>query len=255
VSRFKKVPVEDLIVDERYQRPLDEKRVEKMVENFSEDLFGVLEANQRNGKAAVFDGQHRLAVARARGMTHVPCLIHVDKTPAEEAALFVKLQAERKGISSVDRFRARVFQGEEAPVAINAILEAHGYAVGKKGRDQGRRRNVSAVAALERVYSMGVLSETIGLLEEVWGGDLNSTDLPIIEGLGRLVSAYGHRIGEDQKDKLREVPPGTIVRRVRGVTPNATGTSGRLAFAELRRIAGLRGAVKGAKRTKRQRAA
>ena len=70
------VPVEDLFVDPSYQRTLDEKRVDRIASEFDPALLGTREVSARNGRSAVFDGQHRLAALRKIGRRSVPCIVH-----------------------------------------------------------------------------------------------------------------------------------------------------------------------------------
>src|SRR3954452_18659822 len=104
MSKYRRIATDEIVVDERYQRPVEDYRVQKIAEHFDETLFGVLEVSRRNGTCAVFDGQHRLEAARRIGLGVVPCLVHEGLSPEDEAQLFVRLQRERKNINPNDRF-------------------------------------------------------------------------------------------------------------------------------------------------------
>lgn len=239
MSRFKQVPIGSLIVDDRYQRPLDDRRVKRMAENFQDVLFGTLEVSERNGKLAVFDGQHRLAVARALGRDKVPCLVHAKLTPEQEAEAFVRLQRERRGIHRVERFKARLFSGDTDAQAINAIVEGNGYTIRKAGNHAGEESAISAVGSLERVYRRGNLAETLQTLRDLWGGDAKSTDGGLIEGLSIILEGYGHRL-EDAAYRLSETPPLVILRRAIGHSGGGA-SKGEMVAKEIRKAAGLRG--------------
>lgn len=244
MSRFKKVPVKDLFVDDRYQRPVDETRVKKIADGFNDRLFGTLEVAVRNGKSAVFDGQHRLAAAKLVGREVVPCIVHTDLDPVEEAQLFVELQRRRKGIQPVDRFKARVFSGDVDAVAIDALVQHFGFRVYQgSSSTNGERRQIAAVGSLERVYALGVLAETLELIRDVWGGDPKSTEGWLIDAVGILLDGYGHRIGDDERKSLREIAPTTLLRRavgrLNGTGDNST-TRRKLIAQEMRKHLGLR---------------
>jgi hypothetical protein len=245
MSRYQRMPVDTLVIDERYQRPVDEKRVEKIAANFDTRLFGVLEVNQRNGKAAVFDGQHRLAAARLKGLDKVPCMVHTDLGPQDEAVLFVKLQQERKKIHPVEQFKARVFAGDEDADEIEQIVSACGFIVAaRSGAHAGRQHAIASIRALERAHRVGNLNETLELLGSLWFGDDKSTEGKLIEGLSMLEEGYGHRLDIEALSRLRAESPVTVLRRVKGRVQSMGGESGqaRIAFEEMRKIAGLRGA-------------
>lgn len=241
MSRYKRMTLDKLEVDDRYQRPLDKARVAKIVKEFDERRFGVLEVSQRNGHANVFDGQHRLAVARKLGMNSVPCLVHTNLTPEQEAELFVALQRDRKGINQIDRFRARVFTGEVEALDINGIVEACGFRIRRDGADAGALYSIQAVTSLERVYKRGNLAETLALLRDLWGGDRKSTDGGLIEGLSIILDGYGHRLSDDVLGRLRGTPPLVILRRAIGHSGGGSA-KGQMVAREIRKEAGLRGA-------------
>lgn len=244
MSKFKNVAIGELVIDDRYQRPLDERRIERMARNYDEHLFGVLDVSERNGKLAVFDGQHRLKLAEAIGRAKVPCMVHQSLSAEREAELFVALQRERKGITSVERFKARLFSADELAVAINADVEAAGFGVRQAGARAGLVYAIQAVSSLERVYRRGNLRETLELLHELWGGDDKSTDGGLIEGLSSVIEGYGHRLEGAPLERLRETPPVVVLRRAIGHSGGGSMKGGLIA-GELRRIAGLSGRPRG----------
>lgn len=239
-AKYKKVPTDQLLVDDRYQRPLDEKRVQTMVRTFDARQFGTLEASQRNGHAAVFDGQHRLAVAKELGLATVPCLVHADLTPEEESDLFVALQRNRRGITQLDRFRARLFSGDQVAKDIEEIVERHGFKLDRGGRDSGRLGVIQAITSVERVHRRGLLDPTLGLLATLWFGDDKSTDGGLIEGLALTIEGYANRMGPTEVGRLEEASPMVILRRSVGHAGGGSAKGVHIA-KEIRKVAGLRG--------------
>lgn len=153
MSRYKRITLNTLEVDDRYQRPLDPARVDKIAREFDDRRFGVLEISQHNGKATVFDGQHRLAAAAKLGMKDVPCLVHSNLTPEQEAELFIALQRDRRGISQIDRFKARCFMGDPVAHDIESIVAGSGFQIRRDGSGAGQLYSIQAVGSLERVYN------------------------------------------------------------------------------------------------------
>lgn len=211
MARYKRVPLKDLVVDERYQRPLDEKRVQKMADKFDDRLLGVLEISQRNAKAAVFDGQHRLAALKELARPDAPCLIHQGLSPQEEADLFIAHQSQRKSVKPLDRFKARVFAEDPVALDVLGIVEASGYGIGSK--------KIQAVGALERTYLRyggHGLARALTMIAVVWGRDDKATDGAMIAGVARFVDRYEDRVHTEQLDRLREVAPVDVLRRATG---------------------------------------
>lgn len=240
MARFKQVETGALTVDHGYQRDLDDRRVRRMVKNFEPRLLGALEVSHSNGRQAVFDGQHRLAMARELGLDKLPCLVHTDLTPEQEAELFVALQRERKGIKQIDRFRAQVFAGDETACAINAIVASHGFEIGSVGKTVHTR--IQAVVVLRRLYAGDVLDETLVTIQRLWYGDVESTHGAIIEGLGLTVAGYGDRFIDEAFARLRAFAPADLLRKGRGRATNGSADGVALGVAaEIQHVMGLRG--------------
>jgi hypothetical protein len=238
-------------VDARYQRPLDEKRANKIAKEFAWDQFGVLEVSERTGGFyAVFDGQHRLMAATKLQIMSVPCLIHRNLSPEQEAVLFTLLQTQRQGLSQVDRFRAKLFAGDTVANEIAESLARFDYAMGK---DKGSSRLISAVAGIERVYTRFGRDHLEGALAEVrglWGHDKGTAHGKIIEGMAHLLAGYGDgRYGDKQRDNLRVIAPAVIIRRADAV--HAGDQRPALAvYAELRKAAKVNGRPRTFKKVK-----
>lgn len=242
---FKTVPVSDLIIDKRYQRELDKKRVKQIVENFNPRLLGTLDVSTRNGKSAVFDGQHRLAALKALKMDAAPCLSHDDLTPEQEAELFVALQRDRRTVNAVERFKARVFSHEPVACELKGIVEECGYTIATHlAANQAERGQIRAVATLERIFNRGgegLLAQTLELAK-TWDGDARSTDAMFLDGLSILVAQYGDRIDAEAVSRLGEIAPTVILRRAtNGLTGGGGVTAARLVAVELRKVSGVRG--------------
>jgi hypothetical protein len=239
---YKRVSVESLHVDERYQRPVDQRRISRMAKQFDERLVGTLEVSQRNGAGSyvVFDGQHRLEAAKLADIGAVPCLIHKGLTPTEEAALFVTLQRQRKNITPLERFRARVFTGDEDAMMIEEVVDACGFEIADHTR-ASTHNTLRAVTAVERIYRRGNLPETLTLLRDLWAGDEKSTDGALLEGLAILEEGYGHRLTEPVKDRLRAVAPVVVLRRAMGPSRGGGSAMGVHVASEMRKIARLSG--------------
>lgn len=63
---YKQVNSAFIVIDEDYQRELDQNRVKRIVAKFNPDLVNPIKVSYRNGKYYVFDGQHTLAALKMR---------------------------------------------------------------------------------------------------------------------------------------------------------------------------------------------
>src|SRR5437667_6710391 len=88
------IPLHRLFIDDRFQRPLDEKRVTRYLNSYDQKMVEPLTVNRRQyDRFSVIDGQHRLALLRMLSKTEWPCVVH-SISAREEAKLFVDLQAQ-----------------------------------------------------------------------------------------------------------------------------------------------------------------
>jgi hypothetical protein len=236
---FKAVSTSRLMIDPRYQRPLNEHRAGKIANEFSYSQLGALEVSQRKNRSiAVFDGQHRLTALKSLGIKSAPCLVHIGLSAQEEAELFVRLQRDRRPPTPVERFRAQLFSGDVAAKGIAAALLQSGYVVGTSSND------VKAVTMIERIYAKhgtDVLERVFAIIRDAWYEDPYSLDGSIIGGLGEVLADYGDRWRDANTALLRSQAPVDIKRKAQANRANLGGSAPLAVGAQIRKAAGLRG--------------
>jgi ParB-like nuclease domain len=249
---FRRVPIDRIVVDDRYQRELSSQVVNRIARNFDERQLGVLEVAARgDGTYAVFDGQHRLKALRQLRHTVAPCMVHDDLTPEIEAELFVRLQRERRPVTPLDRFHAGLFAGSVEAQELKDAVEAAGYEIAR--HSGGDRRHVAmnnrirAIVALERLYRTrgpaGVRS-TLQFINEMWGHDEGSTTGDFMLGVSLFLRSYEHKMTDQARANLQAVSPVVILRRSAGrllSMSHAHNARMKTIADELRRTAKLRG--------------
>lgn len=219
------VPVAKLFVDPKYQRSLTSllKRIEA---DFDPAMFiPLMVSERRNGKMAVFEGQHRFEAARDLGYADVPCLVYRGLSAQQEATLFARLQKERRNISAADRFRATLYGDPKRPETVMAheierIAEAAGFTVGSVKSDG--KTPISSPTALEQIYNTSkgdiggpeALKMALETIAVVWRSENRNTDADLIKGMGILFLRHASKIDADQiVERLRDVTPGVILGR------------------------------------------
>lgn len=186
---YKVLKVSDLKIAD-YQRELNYRRVRKYAKEFDWDVFGIIMVSYRDGNFYVFDGQHRIELLKMVGIESVLCQIIEGLTYEEEAGKFVKLNSERGGLSSNEKFHGRVEMEDEVAINIVKLLHELGLSYARKS---GIKLNnvVSAVACLENIYkSKGGkhLKRTLGIIKDVWYGDAYSLSRDIIAGVSTFLA-------------------------------------------------------------------
>jgi len=228
------LPLSALFVDDRYQREIHAAWIRaKVREGFDWRLFGVLEVSRRGRRFAIFDGQHRAELARQAGVKHVPCIVHDALSPEEEAELFVALQVGRRQLTQGQRYKARLFRGEEQAVEIERMATAAGFSV--NGGHQVRT-NIRAIHALDSIYrrSPALLEATLSHVADWWLGDQGATSGHLIQGVAYYLEAEELCLGAEKEARLRAVPPIQIIRRALGTTYSGGGGAARAVSREVR---------------------
>jgi hypothetical protein len=210
--------VADLIVDPRYQRELNIRRVRRDSEQFDPMVFGMLLISQRSDMTKVIlDGQHRKAMLILMGWEDqlVPCFVYRGLSLEDEAKIFRMTNERRVRPTSIDLFRARVVEKDPVATDITSILSGHGLRV----TTGGEKNSFAAVAAAQRVYTdsgRDVFRNAIAIMASHpnRGNDRNTVSGDLLVGLGMVLVEYGQEMHLDrlQRQFCSESPTALIGR-------------------------------------------
>jgi hypothetical protein len=130
-----------LQADPAYQRSIDGRASQRLIRKIAEEwdwrLCAPLTVSHRpdeSGEMAywVIDGQHRLAAAELRGdIPELPCIISQFESFEAEALAFVAINRDRKSVTALDRFHARVAAGEAEAIDVRDLVKAAGLSVAR----------------------------------------------------------------------------------------------------------------------------
>ena len=203
------VPVAQITRDQRVNtRPVDDAWVNRRVKDFHPEALGVPAVSLRpDGTFVVLDGQHRVALHRLAvpddRLAMLECSIYEGLDLAQEAGLVVLLNDGRP-LKAVNKFLARVTEGEPVALAIVAVAERCSFRIAANpGQDA-----ITAVATLERVHrtdvkhSRGappeVLERTLSTIAEAWAHEPGATHEAVIGGIGALYLMHGPAVDKNQ---------------------------------------------------------
>lgn len=226
--------VNEIFADKTYQRILDVPRARKMCASWDRRLAGILEVSDRGEDAspryAVLDGQHRWAAAGY--LQNPPSLVanvHSGLTIADEAALFDRLNRQRKQISTWDHWKARRAASDPLVVAVESTVTAAGLRLTDQTGAQGA---IWCIGTLEKIAQsaagMELLAATLTILTGAWGDQRAAFEAPMVHGMAMVLSTFADRINGDRLiESLGELPPKRV--RVSASTMRDSGISGSLA--------------------------
>ena len=121
-KRIASVPVECMELDFSYQRVLG-KTVNKLMTDWNDEKCGFLLVSYRDGKFYIIDGQHRYSVAKAKGISSLPCIIFTGLTSRDEALKFAKQQENVNKLNHYDTFKANIACGDESIPEVKTDME------------------------------------------------------------------------------------------------------------------------------------
>lgn len=212
--QIKRLPLDSLFIDNRYQRPLNERVVGKITGAFEPIMCGVLEVSTRAGdKFAVLDGQHRLAGLQLLDETDWDCRVHENLTAKEEARLFVRLQSERMFVTPIHRHKALVFEKDKLALSVDNLVNDAGYRITTNKTHGSLTCVIGLYQAYER-YGSQALRDALKTIENVWGVNDNfARKAPIVVGMTMLLSRAGKDIDmESFESRLGNVKSAQVTR-------------------------------------------
>jgi hypothetical protein len=125
------IPVDKLKVDIRVQRELQDTHVDKLQKKFDPAAFGRISVSLReDGYYYVQDGQHRVALAKAVGLTEVPCIVHSLESLRDEGRAFIKINENSAKITGVDKYRIGVASEVVEYLRIKECVDYAGLRIG-----------------------------------------------------------------------------------------------------------------------------
>ena len=146
------VPVEDLHIDESYQRPV-QSHVKTIAQEWDDMKCDPLKINYRaDGYLYVWDGQHRLVALRIMGVDYVLCVITVGLTQEQEAALFGCQGNGIKKPDPYDIFKANVCAGEKIDTTIKDMCDKYDLEVNRNNKRAG---NLSCLTLARDIFRRG----------------------------------------------------------------------------------------------------
>jgi hypothetical protein len=231
------IPVTEIFADHGYQRLLDRKRAEHMAATFDERLLGIIELSDRgedqHPRYAVIEGQHRWAALTLR-QPHgaIAASIHTDLTPAEEARLFHDIDAQRRRLSTWDRWKARRAQHEPAVTAIEATVARIGLRVDDAPKDGSGRRTSTLEKIARSRGGRTLLKDSLQLLHDTWGQQQAAYDMALVAGMALFLDEFGDQETfecEHLVDALIDLAPNKVAFFAREKKANGNHGGGALA--------------------------
>lgn len=167
----------------------------------------------------VINGQHRLEVAKLKGIDMLPCVIYEGLSVADEAKKFGEQDARRKDLNNYDKFKSRTAWKHEETIIVKHVCDA--FNVRYQKSDKSTKPLISAInATMQACHKHGEdglmwIFDTIQKLG--WHNDRKAYSRAVINALSNVYGAHADKI-KIQNQLVRNVdgkhhsPSETIIR-------------------------------------------
>jgi hypothetical protein len=191
-------------------------------------LLAAIVSKREDGRYYLLDGQHSTKVAVDK---HGPdferhCMVYEGLTRAEEAALFLAANRDRKAVRPVDNFRVALTAGDELVTRINNEVESCGLTVtGSTSANQ-----IGAVQAVVAVGTKreGLLPKVLNTLAAAWTKDRTTWDNMAIRAVGMVIDTNWDTVQLDRLARtLQKAPVGHWKMHAVRMTTSGGGSNSR----------------------------
>lgn len=154
------IEIADLVIDDRYQRPLAEGNraaIRRIAGDFHWSRFSpVLVAPVEGGKYALIDGQHRAHAAALCGYDRIPAMVAL-VAPEEQAIAFIEINTRQIKVRGVTIYRAALSAGEPWAIECRDRVEAAGCQLMTANWSQAKKKPgmVFCVDLIRRLIEAG----------------------------------------------------------------------------------------------------
>ncbi|MEW1864312.1 DUF6551 family protein [Streptomyces sp. NPDC088194] len=196
------IPVEELKIDEKAQRTLNEARARSMASNLVPEALGTIVVSQRSdGDRFIVDGMHRWHVCKLTGIPELVAEVHHGLDQQEEAVLFLIKNRESSKPTPLDEYKIGLTAGLPLFVDTESALRKRNLAMGSTGTNM-----VGAVAGVLRItdlYGPETLERTLKVAEDAWGRTKETWDGMLLGGIGMFLGRHGSEV--DDKDLAHRI--------------------------------------------------
>lgn len=221
--QYKKLKLDELLVDDAYQRAVSHERVMDIVTNFDWALFNALWVGdrRRSGKYYIVDGRHRMYAANILGIKTVWCEIRPTTGTEEEARVFVQLTTKRRKMNTAQQFQAKLIYGDEEAIRIDKIVSKNRFKIADPDLYSATAlrvpaNTISAVGTLEAIYRNGgtrLLDRVLSTLRKAWDGDPATLQSQMLRAVARVYERHPDAADDRIARALGDKDPYALIER------------------------------------------
>lgn len=207
------IPVARCDVDRRYQRSMDGKRsqalIERLVDKWHWARCGCLLATRApNDRFWLQDGQHRSAAAARLGITHLPALVSDDMSVEDQAAAFVGANLDRVALNQFALHHARTIAGDADALAIAEACREAGIRIPRyqpkpKEMKPGDTLAIGTIAALFKKHPREIVRLTLATVADALRGGAGMLRGQVFTAVAALLAAAPETERDDLARRIK----------------------------------------------------
>lgn len=177
------VPIAELKRSPRYQRPIHQSQIKRMIDEFNPFAVGIFFANVRPGGTAIYliDGNHRSTVVKQKGYADWPCFVTHGLTEQEEAMAWACFNKNRVPASPLETLKALIIAKDPLAIQVSNLVHSYGFRFEFEGTKSGTP--LRAVSPFIRACKEGILERILMIMSQSWPGDEEATCGIMVHGL------------------------------------------------------------------------
>lgn len=202
-----------------YQRPVEEKDVNRLLREWDGRLMEPLVVSRRDKHFYLIDGQHRavaLKMMNGGGDIVVPCKVYRDLTYEMEADLCFRLDKARKKLSLAQSTMMLIESGTDAEInEIVRLIESGGFlwTLDKEFPGDYEIRACRAVISAYRLLGSEAFGRMLSLMYHAWDGEPSSLKGNFISGMALFMKTYGPELENGAVlNRLSAIDPKEVIR-------------------------------------------
>lgn len=228
------LPVDRLAVDRRYQRTIDSRKSQALIERIARDFrwaaFQAILAAPNEGQGwLVLDGQHRAEAARRCGIAHVPAVVVAAASLADQAQAFVRANLDRVSVNAFALYHARLVSGDEDAAAVDRLCRRAGivipkYPIPATKLKVGETMALATIGALRRESGEALAELVLRTVVDGTAARPGQIRAPLIRAVAEILAGL--------PEGRRRLEAGAIEGFLRRTAPAAIAVAAAMARAE-----------------------
>jgi len=206
-----------------YQRPVDQRKVDKIIREWNPRKLTPVVVSFRDGKFNVVDGQHHIEAMRQKAGGRdviVPCIIHTGMTYQEEADMYAALDTDKTPLTPRQHTKALVEAGSDPKIMeIKRLVEDSGFTWALDVQT-GEPYEIAPIRTLINAYQLlggASFSRMLALMAGAWQGTPHSLRASMLSGMALFLKTYETELSDR-----------AFIRRMSAVGPDEIIRQGRL---------------------------